>query len=75
MTDEGFKEDVYLKHIKQLRYNYTTYDVYQKSPEQKQQVLDAIDKLGQSTQNYELIQIYEWAANECKDKKDPEDDK
>lgn len=73
MTDEGFKEEVYLRHIKQLRYNYTTYDVYQKSPEQKQQVLDAINKLGGP--NYELIQIYEWAANECKDKKDPEDDK
>lgn len=76
MTDDGFKEDIYLRHVKQLRYNYTSYDIDAKSPEVKQQILNAINKFSQPKpkQNHQLLQIYEWATNECKDKKDPEGD-
>lgn len=75
MTDEGLDEKLYLTQIKQLRFNFTHFDVNDQTPEVKEQVLDAINHLGGIRNSYEIIQTYEWAAHECKDRKDPENDK
>lgn len=75
MTEEGFQIDDYMLHIKQLRMNYTSYNVDSRSPEEKQEVYDAIKKFGgRNPRNFDLIRVYEWAANKCKNRRDPEGD-
>lgn len=78
ITAKGFQVDEYMIIFKQLRLNYTSYDINTKSKEEKQMVLDAINAFSDRAiiglegkpKNYELITTYEWAANECKDRKD-----
>lgn len=77
MTDEGFQVGQYVIDIKQLRFNYTSFDIdgSAATPEKKQLMWDAIKNLNKNERSYELVQAYEWAAEECKERKDPENDK
>lgn len=74
MTDEGFQANTYLLQVKQLRLNYTIFDVNTDSPEMQQQVEDAVKKYASVYKGYETIETYEWAAHECKDMKDSNND-
>ncbi|KAG4067007.1 hypothetical protein HA402_012353 [Bradysia odoriphaga] len=42
MTDAGLNETEYMLQIRQLRFNYTTFDINEKSNETKQKILDTI---------------------------------
>ncbi|XP_037029872.1 uncharacterized protein LOC119069815 [Bradysia coprophila] len=44
MTDAGLDETEYMVQIKQLRFNYTSFDINEKSNETKQKILDTILK-------------------------------
>ncbi|KAG4065158.1 hypothetical protein HA402_007555 [Bradysia odoriphaga] len=75
MTDAGFQVDQYMLQFKQLRLNYTSYNLNSKPRAEKEEVLAAIKKFAEGNpKNYEMIEAYEWAANECKGRKDPDDD-
>jgi hypothetical protein len=85
MTDKGFDEDQYMRHIKQLRYNYTSFDINSKPLEEKAQILHSMAKLATQLEKYEqngsagsrynaLIQSYADAAHNCKGLKDVNED-
>lgn len=74
MTDDGLNRDTYITQIKQLRYNYTSYNVNDKEPKQREEILTTIKELGQIDNNYELIQNYEYVAYYCFVPRDSEDD-
>lgn len=44
MSNKGFDVDKYMEHIKQLRYNYTTFDINSKSIDEKDKLLDTISR-------------------------------
>lgn len=44
MSEKGFDVDKYMEHIKQLRYNYTTFDINSKSIDEKDKLLDTISR-------------------------------
>lgn len=74
MTNAGFQVDVYLKHIKQLMFNYTRTDLCDVPRQISEPLMGAaVNSLArvELKRNYRVIQTYEWAANECKDTKDP----
>lgn len=68
MTDEGLNEEEYMLHIKQLRYNYTSFDLESKSREEKDRILNIISIRALYLTNYEGIWATEWHEYSCKRK-------
>ncbi|XP_037039767.1 uncharacterized protein LOC119076865 isoform X2 [Bradysia coprophila] len=82
MTDDGFQEAPYMKLIKQLRFNYTSFDVDELRGKTKLKLLASIRSLANGLNNYKmityqnaphpdeayyLIESYARAAYKCKD--------
>lgn len=65
MTDEGFQVETFINDIKQLRMNYTSYNLDEVDPGKKRNVLKAIARFSTTKTYYSVIEIYEWAAKEC----------
>lgn len=53
MNDYGLNETEYMKQIKQMRYNYTTFDVSEQSNEMKKLIRDTIVKRASRLVHYE----------------------
>lgn len=75
MSDDGLDENAYMLQIKQLKYNYTSFDINKETPEKRQEILTTIKDLTQTEHSYEIIRSYEYAAHECKYKQDLGSDK
>lgn len=52
MSDSGLDEIEYLSHIKQLRYNYTTFDIHKLSIRAQRRVMEIISKRASDLPRY-----------------------
>ncbi|XP_037030956.1 uncharacterized protein LOC119070631 [Bradysia coprophila] len=74
MTDEGFQVEQYMRHVKQLRFNYTSFDIDKRPAGAKRDMLATIWKRSSGCGSYGTILNYSWAARQCSDVRDPEGD-
>ncbi|XP_037036425.1 uncharacterized protein LOC119074408 [Bradysia coprophila] len=88
MTDDGFQEGLYMKTIRQLRLNYTSFNIDEKRGETKLKILKTVKRLAKglnrftmcSTRNSKsnrddseyLLESYARAAHKCKQVEYPE---
>lgn len=65
MTDYGLDEDEYMKQIKQMRYNYTSFDRNTKSKEMKKLIEDTIIERASRLIHYETREPDSFTQAKC----------
>lgn len=75
LSDDGFNVPQYMTHVKQLRFNYTSFDINNRPQDSKREMLMTIWKRSSGCGSYATILNYSWAARQCSDVRDPNGDR
>lgn len=65
LNDNGLNEEQYMLQIKQLRYNYTTFDINKESQDDRDWVLNVIADRAVLLENYQNVRQNAWFDYTC----------